>query len=160
MRSSLSRAKPRISGFFATGVWDIVFSVYALHYVPDLPRCFAECARVLRPQGLLVFSTDHPFRNCFYDAGEDELTIYPVRSYFDNTPLRWPWDGRPEIRLHSAHYTIAQWLDLLHAAGFRLRRLLEPPPPPELLDEVWPADDALAAMRCVPQTLIIVAEKA
>jgi len=35
--------------------WDIVFSAYAFQYVADMPRCLSECARVLRPQGRLVF---------------------------------------------------------------------------------------------------------
>ena len=40
-----------------------------------------------------------------------------------------------------------------------LLRLLEPAPPEEMLDEIWPSDDALSALRLIPQTIIFVAEK-
>jgi hypothetical protein len=48
---------------------------------------------------------------------------------------------------------------MLAAAGFTLRRLLEPEPPADLLDEIWPLDDALSALRFVPPTIIFLAAK-
>jgi ubiquinone/menaquinone biosynthesis C-methylase UbiE len=68
---------------FADGAWDLVFAVYALPYVTPLEQCLAECWRVLRPGGRLVFSLDHPVRDCFFDAQEQELVLYPVHDYFD-----------------------------------------------------------------------------
>ena len=138
---------------------EIVFSAYAFQYVAEMPRCLAECARVLSTGGLLVFSLDHPFRDCFFDAEEDEMAVYPVRSYFDGAPMHWLWSGVPGAAMTSYHHTIASWLAMLAAAGFRLQRLLEPAPPTELLDEIWPSDDALSALRMIPQTIIFVAEK-
>ena len=41
--------------------------------------------------GRLVVSLDHPFRDCFSDDAEDEMSITPVRSYFSNEPMRWQW---------------------------------------------------------------------
>ncbi|MBN1460874.1 MAG: class I SAM-dependent methyltransferase, partial [Armatimonadetes bacterium] len=51
---------------------DIAFSAYALMYVRDLAKCFAEVHRVLRPGGVFVFSLDHPF---WYCLAENELRI-------------------------------------------------------------------------------------
>jgi SAM-dependent methyltransferase len=144
---------------FATGAWDFVFSTYALHYVADMPRCLAECHRVLVPSGRLVFSLDHPARHCFFDADEDELSIVPVRSYFESGPEQWRWPGRADLVLQSFHYTIAEWMDMLYAAGFCLVRLLEPVPSPEMLDATFPSDGALAPLRLLPQSIIFVAEK-
>lgn len=144
-------------GAFATGAWDVVFSAYAFQYVADMPRCLGECARVLRPGGRIAFSLDHPFRDCFFDAEDDDTTPYASRSYFDRSPLRWKFfDSEPMV---SYHHTIAQWVDMLAAAGFTLRRLLEPEPPADMLDEIWPMDDALAALRFVPPTIIFLAQK-
>lgn len=39
---------------------DLVFSNLTLQWCPDLPAVFAECRRVLRPTGLLMFSTLGP----------------------------------------------------------------------------------------------------
>jgi len=41
--------------------YDIVFSAFALQYIPDLKKCFKEVNRVLKKNGLFVFSLDHPF---------------------------------------------------------------------------------------------------
>lgn len=144
---------------FASAAHDIVFSAYAFQYVAAMQRCMAECARVLRPGGRLVFSLDHPFRDCFFDAEDDEMSVFPVHGYFDHTPMHWAWDGMAELAMTSHHHTIAEWVDMLAGAGFRLQRLLEPAPPDELLDEIWPSDDALSALRLIPQTIIFVAEK-
>lgn len=144
---------------FASGDWDIIFSTYALHYVADLPRCLAECSRVLHAGGSFVFSLDHPLRDCFFDAEEDEVAILPSRSYFDSQPVRWRWPDRSDLVIQSYHHTIAEWIDLLAGADFRLTRLLEPSPPADLLDATFPSDGALAPLRHIPQTIIFVAEK-
>lgn len=137
---------------------DIVFSTYVFQYVDDIERCLLECARLLKHGGRLVFSLDHPFRDCFHDDEEDAIAIYPVRSYFDGSPMHWTFGPR-STPMQSYHRSIAQWTELLTTAGFQLTRLLEPEPPVEMLDEIWPVDDPLASMRLVPQTIIFVAEK-
>lgn len=139
--------------------WDLILSIYAFHYLPDLPECLAACQRCLRPGGRLVFSLDHPLRNCFYDQAEQELTPYPNRNYFDHSPLRWRF---PEtaVTLQSYHYTMSQWVTLLHNAGFAIERLVEPQPPAEILQTLWPEDDPLFPMRNLPQTIIFVTSKA
>ena len=144
---------------FAAASQDILFSAYAFQYVADMPRCLAECARVLRAGGRLVFSLDHPFRDCFFDAEDDDMAVFPVRSYFDPAPMHWHWSGAANLAMTSHHHTIAAWVEMLATAGLHLRRLLEPAPPADLLDEIWPSDDALAALRLIPQTIIFVAEK-
>jgi SAM-dependent methyltransferase len=152
---------------FAAGVYDIVLSINTFAYVADMAACLAECSRVLRPGGRIVFSLDHPLRDCFLEADEvlagggteyDTLSITPSRSYFDGTPLRWRWSGSG-TRMQTHHRTIGQWIDLLAAADLRLLRLVEPPPPQALLDAAWPEDDALAPLRLIPQAIIFVAEK-
>jgi SAM-dependent methyltransferase len=147
---------------FAENAYDLVFSVNTVQYVAEMAACLAECHRVLRPGGRLVFSLDHPLRDCFFDAetGEedDEMSIIPARSYFDSRPNRWRW-GNTGILLQTYHRSIGQWTDLLAAAGFQLQRIVEPAPPVETLDSVWPADDALAPLRLIPHVIIFVAQK-
>src|SRR5580704_3034539 len=43
--------------------FDLVVSSLVLHYQADLSIVFAECARLLRPAGMLVFSTHHPIHD-------------------------------------------------------------------------------------------------
>ncbi|TLS46084.1 class I SAM-dependent methyltransferase [Streptomyces montanus] len=40
--------------------FDRVMAVYMTHYVTDLPACFAEVRRVLRPGGRFLLTTDRP----------------------------------------------------------------------------------------------------
>lgn len=46
---------------FKSSGYDIVFSAWALQYIPDLTKCFKEVHRVLKKGGLFVFSFEHPF---------------------------------------------------------------------------------------------------
>jgi malonyl-CoA O-methyltransferase len=59
----------------ADGTVDVLFSSLCLQWVPDLPAALAEFRRVLRPDGLLLFSTFGPdtlieLREAYFAAGE------------------------------------------------------------------------------------------
>jgi SAM-dependent methyltransferase len=133
--------------------FDLILTVQALQYVDNLPRTLTACREMLEPGGRLVVSLDHPIRDCFFDQEEDELAGYPVRSYFDPSPLCWSFDAAHPMQSH--HRTVAGWLLSLHEAGFALRGLFEPPVPPDLLNELWPDDSPLAPLRALPHTLIL-----
>jgi 2-polyprenyl-3-methyl-5-hydroxy-6-metoxy-1,4-benzoquinol methylase len=135
---------------------DLVLCTQVLLYVERPQRALAAFRRVLRPGGWLIASMDHPFRSCFYDEDEDELTNYAERSYFGNEPRNWLFDGTATI-MRSYDHPVSAWVELLREAGLPLRRLLEPPTPPEILDELFPEDGPLASLRNVPHTLILVA---
>lgn len=139
-----------------TEPWDLILSVATFHYIRHIDPVLAACAQRLRPGGRLVFSVDHPLRNSFFDADDEDLAIMPVRSYFDGTPMRWAF---PETTMHVRTYPrpLSAWTDAVTAAGLRLQRLVEPLPPAEMLDVTWPEDSALAPLRHLPQVLIIAA---
>jgi SAM-dependent methyltransferase len=147
----------RLDGF-ADESYDLAFSAYALPYVEDVQACLAEWWRVLRPGGRLVFSLDHPLRDCFRDLEDDDLMPYPVRSYFDRAAWQWEFPGSG-VFLRSQRRTIGDWLDVVQDAGFGRVRMVEPLVPSDLMDEFWPEDSALASLRMIPHTLIVLAEK-
>jgi SAM-dependent methyltransferase len=45
---------------FEDSSFDIIYCSLVIHYIDDLNILFKEFSRVLRPGGILVFSTDHP----------------------------------------------------------------------------------------------------
>jgi SAM-dependent methyltransferase len=45
---------------FEASSFDIIYCSLVIHYIDDLTILFKEFSRVLRPGGILVFSTDHP----------------------------------------------------------------------------------------------------
>jgi len=69
---------------FADGSFDLVYANLLLPWIDDLPACFAAIARVLRKDGLLVFSTLGPdsFRE-LRAAWGDELAATRVRGFPD-----------------------------------------------------------------------------
>jgi malonyl-CoA O-methyltransferase len=67
---------------FADGSFDLVFSNLCLQWVPDLPRALDEFRRVLRPQGLLLFTSFGPdtlleLREAYLAAGEAHPPLSP-----------------------------------------------------------------------------------
>ncbi len=138
--------------------WDLILANFLFSYVADVERALQECVRVLESRGRLVFALDHPIRACFHDNEDGALSILPLRDYFDSSPLVWTFDDT-DVAMQSRHRTIGQWSALLSACGLNLQRIIEPRPPQELLDELWPEDGALSPLRLLPQAIIFVAVK-
>ena len=143
------------------GAWDVVFSAYAFQYVQEMPRCLGAVQPgppAWRTSGL---QPGPPLPRLLLRRRGGHAVHRPQPELFRQQPAAlelepwkrraWPWSPM--------HFTIAQWVEMLAAAGFRLTRLLEPAPPADLLDEIWPSDDALSSLRLIPQTIIFVAEK-
>lgn len=135
---------------------DLALSLHALNYVERVDRAFAEAYRVLRPASPFVFSVHHPFDACL-----EEAPPYGVVKGYWEREQDWQWDF-PEAglsaRLRSWYRPVSEWCALLADAGFRIDRLLEPPP---VDGEATPWDGSyrLEKLRLVPATLIIRAVK-
>lgn len=110
---------------FATGSFDMACSAYgALPFVADAGAVLREVARVLRPGGRWVFSVTHPIRWAFPDD-PGPRGLVARHSYFDRMPYV-ETDDSGQVSYVEHHRTLGDWVDLLVAAGFRLRRLMEP----------------------------------
>lgn len=145
---------------FADASFDLVFSAYALQYIEPVAHCLAEVARVLRAGGRLVFSLDHPLRSVFWDDTADEDTLLAVRSYWQRGAMDWQWHGSTTW-MRSFHHTVGDWVDLLHAAGLALQRIVEPEPALNEAEAIsWAESYDLEMVRLIPQTIIFVAGKA
>lgn len=145
---------------FSKNTFDLVLALYAFPYVADLSGCLAECQRVLRPGGRLVFSLDHPFADCFWDQTSAEYVFYPARSYFDPQPLDWHFSGDHGPQMRTYRYPIGKWAEMLRAAGLPLQQLVEQPAPQDLADAPWATDFDREIGGLIPYTLICQAEKA
>ena len=135
---------------------DLVFCANVFPYVVDVEHALVSCRRVLRPDGRLVVSLDHPIRSCFQDTASSDMTNYPERNYFATEPRRWMFNGTA-TRMTTYVRTTGRWVDMLREGGLQLIQLLEPPVPTDILDELYPEDGPLASLRHIPHTLILVA---
>jgi SAM-dependent methyltransferase len=101
------------------GTFDLVLSEYGASIWVDPYRWIPEAARLLRPGGRLVFLCNSPLVIvCSVDEGAASMTL--------QRPLfglhRVEWEGEIGVEFHLPH---GQWIDLLHANGFEVERLIE-----------------------------------
>ena len=103
--------------FAADASFDGIISSLVLHYVLDWGPTLAECRRILKPNGWLVFSTHHPASEALRLDRPRYLDTEPVEDY-------WKWVGT--IRYYRR--PLSAMIDALTTAGFAVERLLEPLP--------------------------------
>ena len=140
----LARARARVpGGTFAVadlgeplalpdGAFDVVVASLVLHYLQDWGPTLGELRRVLRPDGVLVFSTHHPAR---------AIELSPTHDYFATELVvdRWTLSGRQyEVRFWRR--PLEAILSALTDAGFAIDNVHEPQPLPECRErfpDVW-----------------------
>ncbi len=135
---------------------DVVFSAYALQYLQRWDRCLAEARRVLAPDGLLVFSLDHPFWSCVA-----ETTMNIERSYHDAAPDTWDWpygegDAAPFEAFRSK---VGEMFRSLRDAGLEVMEILEPEPVESGSGQDWGEYYSVERQRMMPATIIWKARK-
>lgn len=131
--------------FVGDAVFDVVVCPLMMHYLHDWQPAFREFHRVLKPQGVLVFSTHHPF---------NDWQLFEQEDYFAVTLLHDEWEDIGKVQFYRRPLTRIS-ADLL-ATGFVIERLLEPQPTEEF-QHVQP--DWYERLRKNPWFLVIRARK-
>lgn len=132
-----------------------MFSAWAFPYVEDLGRCFHEVYRVLRPSGIFVFSSSHPFGAALSDGAPPLVVRF---GYWDRV-REWHWDDDPsKPRFRELSRPISETFQLLRDAGFVVDRILEPPPLEHERDS-WDDSYPIERLKQVPATVIFRAVK-
>lgn len=141
---------------FADESFDLAFSAFgAIPFVADSAGAMREVARVLRPGGRWVFSTNHPMRWAFPDdPGPAGLTA--IQSYFDRSP--YVEVDELDIPAYVEHHrTMGDRIREIVAAGLVLLDVVEPEWP-EDFDGIWGQWSRLRG-EMFPGTAIFVTEK-
>lgn len=110
--------------FAASGSFDIVVSSLVLDYVKEWEPVFREFNRVLCPDGLVVFSADHPFDN--YYRFTEQGNYYEVEKVEET----WTTFGF-ELKMLIYRRPLGAMINSLISAGFRLEKVLEATPTEE-----------------------------
>ena len=100
--------------------FDLAVSEYGASLWCDPARWLPEAARLLRPRGRLVFLTNSMLVTLCVPEAEGYATESLLRPQRGMYAVSWPGDDGVEF--HVGH---GQWIDLLHAAGFEVERLVE-----------------------------------
>lgn len=103
--------------------FDIVLCALALHYVEDWTLSIQEFCRVLKPNGILVISIEHPFF---------EFNHFKSTQYFgvEHVKCTWKGFGKP-VEVNSFRRSLSECLSPLNNNGFYIDKLLEPKPTKE-----------------------------
>ncbi len=137
---------------FADASFDLAISEYGASIWADPYRWIPEAARLLRPEGRLVFLRNSPLSMlCMKLDGVDECLQRPQREL---SRIEWPDTG--EVEFHPGH---GELIDILVGAGFEIERLIELFAPedaethsyysyvPAEWAQKWPAEEIWAARK-------------
>jgi SAM-dependent methyltransferase len=117
--------------FLEDASFDLVLAPLVIDYVREWGPMFRELHRVLRPDGLLVFSVEHPFSDFSYRH---------MSNYFDVEVVECTWRGfRKPVPVRSLRRPLGRLLNALIEAGFVIDRFHEPRPT-EAFREADPED--------------------
>lgn len=110
---------------FGTAQFDVAFSSLALHYIADLVGLFERVHRSLRPDGVFVFSAEHPIFTAPTNPAMIETPdgmAWPLNEYgVEGERIRsWLVDG-----VRKQHRTVATWVNTAISAGFVIERMIE-----------------------------------
>jgi ubiquinone/menaquinone biosynthesis C-methylase UbiE len=142
---------------FGDAVFDFAVGFMSFMDIPETERVVAETYRVLKPEGFLQFSIEHPCfatphrRNLRNAAGQ--TYAIEVGDYFRNLRgeiAEWIFGAAPkEMRGGLRKFqtprftrTVSEWLNLLLDTGFVLERIAEPRPSDETVKACPDLQDA------------------
>ncbi len=135
---------------YPSGSFDFAISEYGAALWADPYLWIPEAARLLKPNGTLVFLTNSAFvPMCAPDLeAEGPVTDKLLRPYFGLYKTQWP-DAPGQTEFHLTH---GDWIALFRANGFTVERLLELKPAPDATTSYswadldwalkWPTEDA------------------
>ena len=142
---------------FPEGSFDLVLSSLMLHYLASYDDFLDRARRWLRPGGTLLYTVEHPIFTaqgpqdwCYGPDGE--IRHFPVDRYFAEGARDAVFLGEHVVKYHR---TLTTYLDGLSRHGFRLERVVEPQPTPEMVRDVPGMADELRR----PMMLIVRAER-
>jgi SAM-dependent methyltransferase len=139
--------------------FDLVISIYALGWTPNLSNTFALIHSCLKPGGMFIFSWEHPAYQCLrYD---DTIGKYVIdQSYLLEEPVLDPsWKG---VEMVINHRKISTYLNTMMQAGLVLDKIIESEPNIALAreqdydPEKW---YSIPRAQSIPTTLIVKARK-
>lgn len=142
---------------FPEGSFDLVLCSLMLHYLASYDDFLDQVRCWLRPGGTLVYTVEHPIFTaqgpqdwCYGPDGE--IRHFPVDRYFMEGERDAVFLGEHVVKYHR---TLTTYLDGLSRHGFRLERVVEPQPTPEMVREIPGMADELRR----PMMLIVRAER-
>lgn len=128
---------------------DLVTARLSLHYVADLDRVLAVCARALAPGGRLIVTVVHPVITSYDNLPAGPRTTWTVDDHFQPGPRIRAWMGS-QVTWH--HRTLESYFAAITRAGLTVTSLRECEPDAARFDG---DTDELTRRRRVPLFLLL-----
>ncbi|WP_102029045.1 class I SAM-dependent methyltransferase [Salirhabdus sp. Marseille-P4669] len=99
--------------------FDLIISSLTLHYIQDWNETFREFQRIIKPNGMLLFSVHHPF---------SDIGLLPNPNYFSTELITDEWDK--EGKLYEVVYYRRPLQDIMNDTlqYFTISEVIEPLP--------------------------------
>lgn len=136
--------------------FDVIISSLAFHYIEAYEDLMKNINRMLRPNGTLIFTVEHPVftangtQDWLYNE-KGEILHFPVDNYYYEGKRTAVFLGEKVMKYHR---TLTTYLNTLLINGFILNQIIEPQPPESMMNLPGMKDE----MRR-PMMLIISATK-
>lgn len=125
--------------------FDVVIMNMVIHYILDLDTLFSKVAKILKPRGKFVFTTDHPLHSrAYFDVLENENRVQDssvnkieinitdelkdkAENYLleEELTVDSPWDNSKKLRLYKRPFST--YINTLNKHGFAVYVLIETP---------------------------------
>lgn len=120
--------------------FDCITSSLSLHYVQDFDKVISQIAQMLRPNGVFIFSVEHPIAtarhtlvdNWIYDESHNRLH-YAVDHYHEEGLRQQTWLVDGVVKYHR---TIATMINTLITHGLSIDKIVEPTPSKEAIQQL------------------------
>ena len=114
--------------------FDIIVSSLTIHYLNDLTLFFSECNRVLKKDGIMVFSTHHPFM---------DFSFHSDGNYFETELVKDEWPSY-NISMEFYRRPLSELFNIVRQAEFTVDEILEPLPSEKCKEKFPDAFDVLS----------------
>jgi ubiquinone/menaquinone biosynthesis C-methylase UbiE len=111
---------------FPDNEFDIVTNSLMIHYFDDLNNLFREINRILKQNGLFIFSFHHPFNEVIEKIDINDRIENILNDYFNEK--EYSWKMLEGMNLISYHHTFETVSKSLYNNGFLIQIIKEPRP--------------------------------
>ncbi len=131
--------------------FDMVLSSLAFHYIKDYKELIEKINKVLKPNGILIFTVEHPVftaygtQDWYYDNNK-EILHFPVDNYYYEGKRIANFLGEDVVKYHR---TITTYLNTLLINNFNINQIIEPQPSEEMLDILGMKDEMRRPMMLI-----------
>lgn len=109
---------------FKSNSFDIVISIMAIMYVSDIKQVFKEVKRILKPNGVFIYSTEHPIYDAVLDNQFKDVNSCNI-SYYDEWENHFKWKPEDEYEFVEFIRPLSTHINAISEASLFIEKFIE-----------------------------------